>query len=547
VLQLAPDGTFEWVSESVTDLLGWRPQDVVGHQIDEFIHADDVGRFRQAGTGAAPGSTSSVEVRFRRSDGTHRWIACRMRTKLTADGEPVAVVGGMVDVEDRKAAEELLSFSASHDPLTGLANRAMLLEETERALAAGRRSGRPTALMLLDLDHFKNVNDAMGHTVGDELLRVVAGRIASSVRSADLVARHGGDEFVVLQRDLHDFADAQRLAERLVAESREPVVVGGTELFATASVGVAVADPSTSEFQEAVDLIREADTAMYAAKVAGRDRVAHFNEDLRRVVHDRLHLEGELRRALGRDELALWYQPEIDLRDGTVRAAEALLRWHHPDGQVRVAGQFIDVAEDSGLILEIGSWVLRRSCADAARWATGDPSRRLVLRVNLSALELRERALLTTLDEALTASGLDPDLLCIEITESAMLSESATVKANLDGIRRRGIELAIDDFGTGYGSLTYLRRYAIDVMKVDRSFVTSIATAANDRNLVAGMVALADRLGISVTAEGIETVAQERACSSVGCIGAQGFLYSPALPYDALEEFLRDRESLASR
>ncbi len=538
VLRLDPDGTFTWVSDPITGLLGWRRADVVGQEIDEFIHPDDLARFREIDAETPVGCTARVDVRFRGADSSYRWMACRIRAELTPEGVPSGRVGALIDIADRKAAEEQLSFAASHDALTGLANRALVLAETDRALAAGRRSGRATGLLLVDLDHFKNVNDALGHAVGDELLRMVGARIAASVRSADLVARHGGDEFVVLQRDLRDVGDSRRLAERIVLESRKPLVVGDIELFATASVGVAVVVPGVDPVHGAVDLIREADTAMYAAKVAGRDRVAQFNYDLQRRVDDRLHLEGELRHALTRGELAVWYQPEVDLHDGTVRAGEALLRWHHPDGNLRPAAQFIEVAEDSGLILDIGAWVLREACTAAARWATRDPSRRLVLRVNLSPLELGQPGLIANLDGALATSGLRPDLLCVEIIEMAMLSDSATVRANLAAIRERGIELAIDDFGTGYGSLAYLRRYSIDVMKVDRSFVAGITTDSQDRKLVAGVVALADRLGISVTAEGVESPEQARVLASFGCAGAQGYLYSPALPAEGFAEFL---------
>ena len=537
VMLLTPGWCLDWVSDSVTEILGWRPPDLVGHPLAKFIHPEDVDRVRQI-LADFPRSAASMEFRFHRADGSYQWVACRTRAKVDQDGTTVAVIGAMIDITDRKAAEAELTFSANHDPLTGLANRTMLVDEADRALAAGQRSGSTTALLMVDLDHFKNINDALGHSVGDQLLRAVARRIAASVRSVDLVARHGGDEFVVLLRDLDDPTHALRLAERLVAESRAPVTIAGTELYATASVGIASAVPGVDPVRGAVDLIREADTAMYAAKLAGRDRVAQFTDDLRRTVDDRMHLESDLRHALTREELAVWYQPEIDLHDGTVRAVEALLRWHHPAGQVREAAQFISVAEDSGLLLDIGAWVLGRACADAARWATGEAPRHLVLRVNLSPLELSGPDLLATLDAALRASGLDPGLLCVEITETTMLSDSSTVKANLGGIAARGIELAIDDFGTGYGSLTYLRRYPIDVLKIDRSFVTHITTDINDHRLVAGVVALADRLDISVTAEGIETADQAELLTSLGCAGAQGFLYAPALTNEALAEFL---------
>ncbi|MGV8966839.1 MAG: DUF6328 family protein [Cellulomonas sp.] len=538
VMLLSPGWTFEWVSGSVAEVLGWQAADLVGRAVAEFVHPDDVGQVRQV-IADTPEGAASMEFRFRRQDGTYRWVACRIRAKVDPDGTLAGVVGAMVDITDRKAAEAKLSFAAGHDPLTGLANRTTLLEETTRALAAGQWSGRTTALLMMDLDHFKNINDSLGHGVGDDLLRTVARRISASVRSVDLVARLGGDEFVILLRALDDPADAVRLAERLVVESREPITTSGTELYATASVGIAEFVPGVGTVRGAVDLIREADTAMYAAKVAGRNRIAQFNDDLRQTVDNRLRLEGDLRHALERDELAVWYQPEIDLHDGTVRAAEALLRWHHPDGELREAAQFIDIAEDSGLILDIGAWVLGQACADAAQWARNGPNRRVLLRVNLSPLELGQPDLLTTLDDALSASGLDPRLLCVEITEATILSTSSTVKANLDAISARGIELAIDDFGTGYGSLTYLRRYPIDVLKVDRSFVSHITTDINDRHLVAGIVALADRLGISVTAEGIETPDQGHILDAIGCAGAQGYLYSRALPIKEWTEFLR--------
>lgn len=542
VMLLTPDWRYEWVSDPVAEILGWRPPDLVGCAVDEFVHPSDLARFRQVIADALD-NTTSVDFRFRRPDDSYLWVACRTRTRVDAEGTPVGVVGAMVDISGRKEAEAELAFAASHDPLTGLANRTMLVAEADRVLAAGQRSGKTTALLMADLDHFKNINDALGHGVGDEFLRAVASRIASTVRSVDLVARHGGDEFVVVLPDLDDLTVAHRLAERIVAQSRMPIMIGGTDLYATASVGIATSVPGVDPVRGAEDLIREADTAMYAAKLAGRGRVAEFTEDLRRIVNDRLLLESDLRQALARGELAVWYQPEINLQNGTLRAAEALLRWHHPDGELRGAAQFIEVAEDTGLILDIGAWMLRQACADAARWTSQEPGRNVVLRVNLSPPELSQSCLLGTLDEALASSGFDPQLLCVEITETSMLSDNATVKANLEGIRARGVELAIDDFGTGYGSLTYLHRYPINVLKIDRSFVTHMTTNKGDRDLVAGVVALADRLGMAVTAEGVETTEQEEILAAMGCAGAQGFLYSRALPMEEWTRFIEDHRA----
>ena len=309
----------------------------------------------------------------------------------------------------------------------------------------------------------------------------------------------------------------------------------GAELFTTASIGVAIA---TGPEQDALDLLREADTAMYEAKEAGRDRISMFNEDLRESVTRRLTLANELRTALERDELAVWYQPEVGLGDGRLRAVEALLRWHHPSGELYTADRFIETAEETGLILDIGRWVIEQTCAQAARWVERRPDHPLIVRVNLSSLQLAEAGLLDDLDEALNDSGLDPRRLCVEITETAMLHETATVRANMAGIHRRGIRVAIDDFGTGYASLTYLRRYPVDVVKLDRSFVVNLGIRPQDEHIAAGIIELARRLGISVTAEGVERPDQAELLRGLGCTGAQGFLYSKAVPPEQLEQLL---------
>ncbi len=391
----------------------------------------------------------------------------------------------------------------------------------------------------MDLDRFKDVNDTLGHAAGDDLLIAAAARIETVMRAGDLVARLGGDEFVVVMRDLDDSADAARAAWRLVEAFRAPFTPGGAELYATASIGVAIATHTT----DAADLVREADSAMYAAKGAGRDRASVFNEDLRAAVTARLAVEADLRHALERGQLAVWYQPEVNLATGAVTAVEALLRWHHPDGSVWTADRFIEIAEDTGLILDIGDWVLRQACAQGAAWALARPDRPLAVRVNASALQLAETGLLPAIDDALHSSGLDPALLCIEITETALLRQTPTAASNLDGIHDRGITLAIDDFGTGYASLTYLRQYPIDVIKIDRSFITDTTTdttntADHAHRIVAGIIALAAILDITVTAEGVEQPDQAAHLRAMGCGSAQGWLYSKALPPEDLTRLL---------
>jgi diguanylate cyclase (GGDEF)-like protein/PAS domain S-box-containing protein len=480
------------------------------------------------------GESVRYEFEIDNVDG-HRWYESRSVAEFGPDGTVSHLVATSRDITDHKIAEQQLMRLATHDPLTGLANRAALSEEITRALAVGRRAQTVTGLLMIDLDRFKNVNDSLGHGVGDALLQAAADRLTHTVRDGDLVARPGGDEFMVVMRDLDLPSDAVHAAWRIVEAFREPFAFLGAEMFATASVGVAIASLDS----KADDLIREADTALYVAKDEGRDRVSVFNEDLRAEVTARLTIEGELRHALGRGQLEVWYQPEVELATGQVIAVEALLRWRHPDGGVRPAGGFIEVAEETGLILDIGEWVLQQAFTDAARWAAEvSPERALTVRVNVSALQLAEPSLLESIDNALALTGADPSQLCIEITETALLRETAATRDNLTGIRSRGIQIAADDFGTGFASLAYLLQYPVDVLKIDRSFVDGITTSDQSRRLVAGIISLADALGMTVTAEGVERADQASMLCALRCPGAQGYLYSPAVPADQIPAML---------
>jgi len=480
------------------------------------------------------GTPYEVELNMIRADGTSGWMLARGEAVLDASGSVVKLVGVALDITARKLAEERLLELAMRDPLTGLANRAALLEEITRALSAGRRHPQSTAVLMMDLDHFKNVNDSMGHGAGDELLTSAAERITKAIRVEDLAARPGGDEFIIVMRDLGSPAEAVVVAERLVEEFRRPFVVGETDLFVSCSIGVAVGSHSSN----ANDLVREADTAMYAAKAQGRDRVSIYNEQLRAAVTSKLTMEGELRHALELGQLAVWFQPEVDLTTGSVIALEALVRWHHPSGELLTAERFVKVAEESRLITDIGDWVLHQACHQAAVWVAERPERQLIVRVNVSALQLADTGLLASLDHALQTSGLDPSHLGLEITETSILLETATVRHNLNGIRDRGVKIALDDFGQGYASLAYLHRYRIDVMKIDRSFVANLTTNAQARQLITGMLALAGALGMHATAEGVEREDQAAVLRELGCSGAQGYLYSKAVPPESVSAML---------
>jgi diguanylate cyclase (GGDEF)-like protein/PAS domain S-box-containing protein len=462
-----------------------------------------------------------------------RWYETTLFPQLDPDGSVEHVILISRDVTSRKLAEDALIRAAARDPLTGLANRTALLDVLEQAIRASADSIFTTAVLLVDLDRFKLVNDSLGHAVGDRLLCLAAERLISCVRPGDLVARHGGDEFVVVMRDLPDPAEAVHVALRVVEAFREPLLSGDTELSTTASVGISVTSATRDQI-DANDLLREADTAMYVAKANGRDGVSVFDEKLRAEIDERLRIENQLRGAMSRGELEVWYQPEIDLATGSMKAAEALLRWRHPSGEMYPAARFIGVAEESGMIVPIGDWVMTEVCRQAAEWADSG----LRLRMNLAPRQLDDPDLLQRFQQALDSTGCRPENLCVEITETALLHDTPAAANNLEWLSSNGVSIALDDFGTGYASLTYLRRYHIDVVKLDRSFVNDIATNEKDQRLTAAVVAMARHLDIAVTAEGVETVDQANIVRQLGCTSAQGFLYSPAVPAEEISREL---------
>lgn len=463
---------------------------------------------------------------FEFPDRSQDMVVRRFDVRAASVGD--CVVQTWRDVTEQHNAKEHLSHLATHDPLTGLANRASLLGELELALHTVRRSGLLVAVLMLDLDHFKDVNDEHGHLVGDQLLKAAARRLERQVRGGDLVCRLGGDEFVIVMRDLEDSSEAMRVAARIVDEFKRPEPVAGFELRTTTSVGVAISTPeSTPE-----DLLREADTAMYRAKEGGRDRSSVFNDDLRVALLARSALESQLRPALDLGELAVYYQPEVDLQSGAVVAVEALLRWHHPSGELYSADRFIDVAEEMGVLVEGGDWLLREACAAAAAWARLRPERPLMLRINLSKQQLAEHGMGSAFERALVESCVSAASVCVEIAESALIRPSSAAHDNLGHLAALGVNLAIDNFGTGYAALAFLRERPIDVVKIDRSFINDVDGTDHARRLVAGISALARQMGLHVAAEGVETLSQVRVLRELGCASAQGFLFSPAVPAD---------------
>ncbi|MGB9377831.1 MAG: EAL domain-containing protein, partial [Mycobacteriales bacterium] len=425
---------------------------------------------------------------------------------------------------------------ALHDPLTGLPNRTLLSDRIDQALARGHRHAGTVVALFCDLDGFKEVNDTSGHHVGDAVLQEVATRLQAAVRPDDTVARMGGDEFVVLCEGMLNETAAFVLASRMIAAIAEPFVVVGNELHLSVSVGVAFA---TSD--DAAELLRNADAAMYLAKQRGRNRAELFDEDLRLQAAHRLRLISDLRHAVQRDELRVHYQPVFSLVGEQMLGVEALVRWQHPSRGLLHPGEFVPAAEAADLIGDIGAWVLQTSCRQAARWAHAGPGGGpLRMAVNVSARQLAQGSdLVHLVAEALREARIDPGTLVLEVTETAVMDDAEATLAILTELKGLGVQLAIDDFGTGYSSLIYLKRFPVDQLKIDRTFVKGMGTDPDDSAIVASVVGLANAVGVGAIAEGVETIEQFKALQQLGCDFGQGYLWSPACPSEEIDELIR--------
>ncbi len=503
-------------NESLTAPEGERPRHFRVLKEGEEVPAEDLPLQRAARGEPVHGE----ELRVVFDDSTSFDMLISAATVRDAVGKPTGAVGAAVDITERKLVEGRIRHLAHHDQLTGLPNRALLQDRLRQALALARRDGSRIGLLLLDLDHFKDFNDTLGHPAGDWLLRAVTERLGAAVRPSDTLARLGGDEFAVVQPGLEGPEGAAALAQRLVDTLAAPFVFETQEVHASVSVGVAVA-PDDSE--DADELVRKADLALYQAKQDGRGRSRFFAPAMDAEVQARQRLERELRRALDRSEFVLHYQPQVDLRTDRVDSVEALVRWQHPERGLVLPDEFIPAAEASGLIRPLGAWVLGEACRQVKAWR--DAGMELGMAVNLSLAQLRPDGLLVEIDSALRASGLDPGWLELEITESLLLerAEGGTDRI-LDGLAARGIRLALDDFGTGYSSLAALKRLPVAKIKIDRSFVRAIGHDPEAEAVVRAIVSLGHALGKRVVGEGVENEGQLAFLRRLGCDTAQGFL-----------------------
>jgi diguanylate cyclase len=432
------------------------------------------------------------------------------------------------------------------DPLTGLPSRVLFLNRLSGAVdRLQRRPGRQAAVLFLDLDRFKVINDSLGHPAGDQLILAVAERLQHSLRRQEMIARFGGDEFAVLCEDLRDEEDAVAVAERLLKSFGLPFHLAHGDVVSSASIGIALAVDAE---QDAEDLIRDADAAMYRAKQAGGGRLMLFDDVTRQRALDRLHTENALRLALEREELRVFFQPEISFETGEIVGVEALVRWEHPERGLLGPGEFISLAEETGLIVPLGTWVMRESCRRARTWHdAGIVSDDFSMGVNVSARQLASDRLPGTVRQILADTRLEARHLCVEVTETLLIEDPTTSIATLSALKELGVEVAVDDFGTGYSSLQHLRNFPIDCVKIDRSFVRGLPDSSEDAAIVGAVIELGHALGLSVTAEGVETDAQRANLHASGCDTAQGFLFSRPEPADVVEAQLRAAIEISAR
>ena len=468
----------------------------------------------------ARGSVTAFESQVYRKQGDIIWISENSRLVLGEDGRPHGYEGTVEDITERRLYQARIERQANYDTLTGLANRSLLQDRLEQALLTATSFGTRLAVAFVDLDRFKYINDSLGHHVGDELLKEVASRVQSCVRECDTVARLGGDEFVLLINGHSGPESVRLIMKRMLAAVSLPWSVDQGEFQVSCSIGVAL-HPEDGE--DARTLLKHADSAMYRAKDSGRDNFQFFTRDLNTLMTERLEMEGHLRRALERHQFVLHYQPRVDLDSGRIVAAEALLRWRIPNRGTIAPQRFIALAEETGLIVPIGKWVLQTACAQNKAWQDeGLPP--IVVSVNVSARQFRQESLVQTVAEVLRDTGLDARYLELELTESMVMHDAPQLVAMLDQLKDLGVQMSVDDFGTGYSSLSYLKRFPVDRLKIDRSFVEHIASDADDATIVRTIIALGHNLGLKVVAEGVESEEQLRFLRSNLCDEAQGFL-----------------------
>lgn len=545
------DGRWLQVNHSLCQIIGYREEELIGERFQIVTHPEDLDRFLQEVVYVLEGraQSSQIEKRYVDKHGQEIWALVNISLIHDTESRPSSLVFQIQDITDRKRAQEQLLHDAFHDPLTGLPNRAWFMDQLRIALSRSRRrSGSKFAVLFLDLDRFKIINDSLGHMYGDQLLVGIARRLRHCLRTEDMIARLGGDEFTVLMNDIRDPEDAIIVAERIQNHLSQKFALGGYETFTSVSIGIAFSDV---EYEKPADLLRDADTAMYQAKLRGKARFVIFDKGMHVRAMNTLQIESDLRRAAERKEFKLHYQPIISLGTGELSGFEALIRWQHPERGMIPPADFIPVAEETGLIVPIGQWVMREACLQMQRWRTQYPELGDVwMSVNLSGKQFAHAGLMEQIMQTLSLTGLDPRRLKLEITESVVMENVDTATWMLERLRALGVETCIDDFGTGYSSLSYLHRLPIDALKIDRSFVSRMSRNSENREIVRTIIMLAQNLGKQVIAEGVETREQLDQLRDLHCATGQGYFFSKPLDAEKASDFINSifqlRESMSA-
>ncbi|MBB6429049.1 putative bifunctional diguanylate cyclase/phosphodiesterase [Algisphaera agarilytica] len=543
------EGVFEWDLRSNEVEYSERWKQIVGYGDDEVVHkpddwfnyveSSDLAQLEADLAMFMAGQTDSLRNQHRLTTitGEKRWVLCRAELVRDEAGEPIRMVGSISDTTEFKAAEAKLRHAAETDKLTGLPNRATLHTRLAQAIRRHKLTGgrRHYAMMFLDFDRFKVINDSLGHDAGDQLLIQIADRLRGQVRSTDTAARIGGDEFIILLEEVEDFDQVKRIADRLLEVFAEPFNIDGNEVTSTASIGII---DGGMGYEDPDAAICDADSAMYHAKSLGKARYAIFDKDMQDQSLKRLVLERELRQAIGTEQIFMAYQPIVTVAEGDVVGFEALVRWKHPEMGVVRPDHFIHVAEETGLIVPLGRWVLEESCRELMLIRQAMPGFEFTMNVNLSKRQLVQPDVVDMLVEVVENAGVDPQWIKLEITESVIMDGQAQVTVVLEEMRRRGFKLAMDDFGTGHSSLSCLHQFPIDVLKIDRSFVSSLDHHVEFAAVIQAIVTLAHTLGLTVVAEGIETMEQLAVLQALDCDSLQGYLFAKPLPLQEVLEFL---------
>lgn len=547
-LQGANDGLWDWnlvtdeifFSERWKKMLGYNESEI-GNSPDEWfdrVHPDELWALRSAMSYHLRQETEFFyfEHRMRTKDGMYKWMLSR-GVAYFKDGYAKRMAGSQTDITERKLIEDQLKFDALHDPLTGLPNRVLLKDRIKQAARRCKRhEQKDYALLILDLDRFKRVNDNLGHEIGDQLLLEVSHRVQACLRTMDTIARVSGDEFVILLEETKGFEEVIKVTERVLHSFDQPFLIRGREINLTTSIGVVVPE---EDYDDIEVVIRYADIAMNASKENGRGRFTVFTNEMHQISVIRMDLENELRRALEFKEFSVYYQPIYSLDQDEMIGLEALVRWRHPDRGLLAPGEFISVAEETGLIIPMGLWVLRQACHQLKDWHNRLPQKApLSVSVNLSARQFSHENLFEEIQSILTESGLEPQWLWLEVTESVLVQDIKSATSTLQRLRQLGVRIEIDDFGTGYSSLSYLQRLPVDGIKIDRSFVNTIHVNENDRKIVRTIIELCHSLGITEVAEGIETDAHKEFLKELGCWYGQGYLYSRPIDCNKIEALL---------